>query len=198
MATFKLEKGGKFSIAKEISKIRLGIGWAKCDIDVDAHAFACIHTSSGAPSFYNDGSHAVSYANADLKRNKDKSFATPDGSFHHSGDNRTGEGEGDDERITIDLALLPEDIEEIMLFVTIHEAVEKGIHFGMVPDSYVSLYDVNNDAQPLAQYSLKNQCDGLISMQLGSMIKTDGKWAFEAVGKGSPTEGLGEIWGKLS
>lgn len=201
MATFKLEKGSSFSIEKAISRIRLGIGWdaakpGEPKRDIDAHAFACVYVN-GAPKFYNEGSHAVSYANADLKRNPDKSFQTSDGSMHHSGDNQSGDGDGDDERITIDLARLPEDIKEIFLFVTIHDAIARGQHFGMVENSQVSVYN-DDTGEKIASYSLRNEFDGLISLQVGSMVKTNGKWAFIAKEEGAKDAGLAELWGNLA
>jgi tellurium resistance protein TerD len=201
MASFKLEKGDKFAIAKAITKFRIGLGWDESatskPIDIDAHAFGCVAKPDGSPTFYNDASHAVTYANGALQKNADKSFQSADGSIVHSGDNRTGNGAGDDESIVIDSSLLPAEITEISIFLTIHEAASRGQTFGQISNSFVRL--LNEDSgDELARYDLQNEFATAITIQVGSLIKGAAGWEFKAIGAGTATNDLGAVLGMLS
>lgn len=197
---FKLEKGGKFSLDKGIQRVIIGLGWkegkASKPVDVDAHAFGCV-VNNGVPSFYNDGSHAVGYFNTSLKKGANKSFGTHDDSIIHTGDNRTGAGEGDDEQIKVALDKVPSEITEILIFLTIHEAKSRGQHFGIIEDSYVSVRNEDDGAE-LARYSLRNEFSGAITIQVGSLVRDNGTWKFTAVGAGTADESLGDVLSKLS
>ena len=191
MVKFQLEKGGKFQIDKGIRRIRVGLGWDAGDnFDLDGSAFGLVHLPSGKPMFYNDGSHAVCYANTGLKR-PDGSFATTDGSIVHSGDNRTGAGDGDDEVITIDLDKLPPLIQEIAVWVTIYKAVERRQNFGLVKNSYIKVTDVDANAD-VAEYKLREEFGDSTSVQVGSFVKDGAAWVFAAVGSGAAVE-LGRV-----
>ena len=201
MAKFKIEKGGSFKVDKGIQHVRLGLGWKEGKlskpVDVDAHAFGCVNLN-GTPTFYNDASHALTYANKGaLKRGAGKAFGTHDDSMQHTGDNLTGAGDGDDETILIFLDKLPPEINEIMIFLTIHEAAERGQHFGQVEDSYVVMYN-DDSKEELVRYNLRNEFDGAITIQIGSLTKKGEDWTFNAVGAGTPTESLEDVLGKLS
>jgi len=195
MATFNLEKGSKFQINKGIQQVRVGLGWdAGNDFDLDASAFGLIHCT-GNPRFYNDGSHAVCYANTGLKQN-DGTFITSDESIHHLGDNRTGLGDGDDEKINIDFSKLPADIVEISIFVTIYEAGQRGQDFSMVENSYVRIVDLDTN-QELCVYKLREDFAGKAAVQVGSLVKEKGIWSFQTIGAGSGAE-LGDILNQYS
>lgn len=200
MATFNLQKGDKFSIAKAVTKFRIGLGWDESattkPIDIDAHAFGCVLDASGAPKFYNDASHAVTYANGGLTK-YGSGFGSADGSIIHSGDNRTGNAAGDDESIVIDSSLLPAEITEISIFLTIHEAKARSQVFGQISNSYVRL--INEDGgEELARYDLQNEFATAITIQVGSLIKGANGWEFKAVGAGTDANDLGAVLGMLS
>lgn len=200
MATFNLNKGDKFSISKAVTKFRIGLGWDESatskPIDIDAHAFGCIIDASGAPKFFNDASHAVTYANGGLTK-YGSGFGSADGSIIHSGDNRTGNAAGDDESIVVDSSLLPAEITEISIFLTIHEAKARGQVFGQISNSYVRL--LNEDGgEELARYDLQNEFGTAITIQVGSLVKGANGWEFKAVGAGTDANGLEQVLGMLS
>jgi len=195
MATFNLKKGNKFEISKGIRKIQVGLGWNPAvaegvQFDVDAHAFGL---SSGR--FYNDASHALTYANTSLKRDG-KAFITEDKSMRHSGDDRNGKAPGIDEAIDIDFDLLPEAIDEISIFITIYEAKTRKQNFGMVEDAFAIVKDVSGGVD-LCKYALTSEFVDAITVQVGSMVKNDGKWSFAAVGAGTSSDELGEVLERL-
>jgi stress response protein SCP2 len=196
---FKIEKGGRFNIEKALSHILVGLGWDAAKvappIDIDGHAFGCVNIN-GAPRFYDNGSHAVTYAAKDgLKRSGSK-FGTSDDAIIHYGDNLTGNGDGDDEQIEINFDKLPKEINDVAIFVTIHEAKKRGQHFGMVDNAFLHL--TNRDTgEELARYNLKNEFNGHVTIQIGSFVKNDDKWSFVAVGAGTADQGLMDVINSL-
>jgi tellurium resistance protein TerD len=201
MATFNLQKGGKFAINKGIQRIRIGLGWDVANkpgetFDLDASVFGLVHIN-GQPKFYGDGSHALTYANQDLRKDpKDKSLHTADEMMVHTGDNRTGTGQGDDEQIVIALAQLPADLVEVSVFITIYEAVTRKQDFGRVSTAYVRVSDEDTQ-QELCRYDLSHEFGGKTAVQVGSFVREGNQWVFKAIGAGS-TADLGAILEKYS
>lgn len=198
---FNVEKGNKFEVDKGIQNIIIGVGWKEGrstkPIDIDVHALGC-SIVNGAPKFYNDNSHVVSYANKGaLNVGSGSSFGTKDGSITHTGDNLTGVGEGDDESIKVNLAKVPDGIDQILILITIHQAKERGQNFGMVDDSYVRIVNEDN-ADELCRYDLRQEFATAITIQAAALVKTDGKWAFVAIGGGTKDETLMDVLNKLS
>lgn len=200
MPSFNLTKGGAFQLAKSLNNVLIGLGWdpvAGRNVDVDAHAFGVLPRAGGAPVFFNDASHALTYANKiALKVNANKSFETADGSLHHSGDDRSGSSSAgaDDELITVILSKLPEAITEVQIWLTIHEPA--GATFSAINNAFVRV--ANKDSgEELARYNLGTEFASNNSCQCGSLFKKDGNWTFVAIGAGVNV-GLGDILSKLS
>ena len=201
MASFNVKKGGGFQIKKSITQVVIGCGWDVSartgeTFDLDTHALACTH-EAGSPSFYNEGSHALTYANQDLVKGANKSFATSDGSMQHLGDNRNGKGDGDDEQISLALSRIPNEVAEIMLFVTVHEARARRQNFSRVQNAFVRVVDADTQAE-LCRYDLGAEFGECITLQVGSLVRENAGWTFKAVGAGFKQEELGEILEKLS
>jgi tellurium resistance protein TerD len=199
MATFELNKGGRFSLDKGIQRVTVGLGWDAGDnVDLDASAFGLAHLQGGKPVFYNDGSHAVCYANKEL-RQPNGQFKTSDGSIIHSGDNRTGDGDGDDEVINFDFTKLPGDIVEIAIWITIYEGEKPKPNeapkpkqvFGQVKNSYIRITNADTKGE-LCVYHLREEFAQSTAVQVGSFTKENGIWHFDAVGAGAEVE-LGKI-----
>lgn len=176
MSSINLKKGGTIDLKKQVptlSRIRVGMGWEKvaAPLDLDASVFPCKYIN-GQPKLFSD-SHFVFFNN----------LSTPNRSIVHSGDNRTGAGEGDDESVTIDLNLLEADISEISFVVTIHEAIERNQNFGMLKDAYIKVYD-DVTGNVICEYDLDATFTNETASQLGSLVKVNGQWSFHAVGAG--------------
>ncbi|WP_300347697.1 TerD family protein [Clostridium sp.] len=101
-----------------------------------------------------------------------------------SGDNRTGAGEGDDERITISLDSINSNIHKIVFVVTIHNAQAKRQTFGMVNNSYVRLLDADNNEKELCRFNLKEDGSTATSVIFAELYREAGEWQFKAVGEG--------------
>ncbi|WP_195984013.1 TerD family protein [Clostridium sp. D33t1_170424_F3] len=170
-----LSKGQKISLSKEAPNLKValvGLGWdtkqydGGADFDLDASIFLldasgkCAHDTDFI--FYN---------------NLSSSGVT------HSGDNRTGEGEGDDEAITIEFDKVPQSVERIAVTVTIYDAPARGQNFGQVQNAYVRLLDVDSGTE-LLRYDLGEDYSTETAIVFAEIYRYNGEWKFSAVGSG--------------
>lgn len=177
MAVISLAKGQKVDLTKTnpgLSKIFVGLGW-----DVNKY--------DGGHDFDLDASVFLLDANAKVSGPEDFVFYNnkvgANGSVVHSGDNLTGEGEGDDEQVKISLKDVPEHIQKITFAVTIHEADVRNQNFGMVSNSYIRI--VNEDTnEELIRYDLGEDFSIETAVVVGELYRHNGEWKFAAVGSG--------------
>lgn len=170
-----LKKNDVLDLTKKnpgLDKVILGAGWDVAtmgqDFDIDIAAFLV-----GSNNKVNQIPQDVIFFN-----NK---FG--DG-IYLEGDNRTGAGEGDDERIQIDLSQIRSDIQRIVFIVTIHEAQARRQTFGMVNNSYVRLLDTQNNDRELCRFNLKADGSTATSVLFAELYRDMGEWQFKAVGEG--------------
>ena len=171
-----LQKGGNVNLSKEapgMKKMLVGLGWSLRATDGDA--------------FDLDGSAFLLGAGDKVRSDADFVFynqnKSSDGSVVHSGDNRTGEGEGDDETITVELDKVPADVEKIAVCVTIHVAEARRQNFGMVSRAYVRCVDAITNAE-VARYDLSEDASVEAAMVFGEIYRHNGEWKFKAMGQG--------------
>jgi tellurium resistance protein TerD len=171
-----LQKGGNVNLSKEapgLSKMVVGLGW-----DVRA--------TDGA-EFDLDG--AVFLLNGSGKVRSDADFVfynnlkSTDGSILHSGDNRTGAGDGDDETVTIELSRVPADVDKIVLAVTIHEAESRRQNFGQVSKAFVRCVNAAGNTE-IARYDLSEDGSTEAAMVFGEVYRAGSDWKFRAIGQG--------------
>jgi tellurium resistance protein TerD len=171
-----LQKGQNVSLSKQapgLKKVRFGLGWdvRKTDgsaFDLDASAF--VLDANG--KVLSDG-HFVFYNNA-----KD-----PSGAVIHLGDNRTGEGAGDDEAVEIELGLMPPNAAKVSFVVTIHEAEARKQNFGQVANAYIRALNADGD-QEIARYDLSEDASTETAMIFGELYRSNDEWKFKAIGQG--------------
>lgn len=113
------------------------------------------------------------------------------GGVTHTGDNRTGEGEGDDEQLIVDLSKLPADVSKVMVCVTIHQGAERRQNFGQVSEAFVRVVN-NANQQEVARFDLSEDGSTETAMVFGELYKHNGEWKFRAVGQGF-NGGLGPL-----
>ena len=172
-----LTKGQKVSLTKGnpgLKKIFVGLGW-------DTNAF-----DTGA-AFDLDASAFLLGANGKVAKSEDFVFygnlKHPSGAVTHTGDNLTGEGEGDDESIMVDLSLVPADIEKIAFTATIYDADARRQTFGQVNNAYIRIYDeVTN--QEILRYDLGEDFSIETAVVFGELYRHNGEWKFNAIGSG--------------
>lgn len=182
-----LQKGQKTDVTKGnagLSKIVVGLGWdvnkydGQANFDLDASAFlldangkALIKTDSSGR--VTSDSDMVFYGN--LKHNS--------GSVSHTGDNLTGEGEGDDEQIKVDLSAVPSSVEAIAFTVTIYDATNRKQNFGQVSNAFVRIFNEETNEE-LIRYDLGEDYSVETALVVGKLYRKDGEWKFEAIGSG--------------
>src|SRR5215218_3273404 len=171
-----LSKGGNVSLSKEapgLTAIQVGLGWDVrstdgADYDLDASAFLLNQAgkvrSDGDFIFYNN-------------------LKSADGSVEHTGDNRTGAGEGDDEVIKINLATVPPDVQKVSVAVTIHEADSRHQNFGQVQSAFIRIVN-QADNREIARYDLSEDASTETAMIFGEVYRNGAEWKFRAVGQG--------------
>jgi tellurium resistance protein TerD len=168
-----LTKGGNASIGA-IQKFVVGMGWDTNEtdtgqtFDLDASAFML-----NANGKLLSESHFVFYNN----------LKSPEGCVEHTGDNRTGDGDGDDESIIVDLTKLPLGCEKITFVVTIHDGESKRQNFGQVRNAFVRIFDPANNVE-IIKYDLGEDYSIETAVEFGELYKKDGNWKFKAVGAG--------------
>ena len=171
-----LGKGGNVSLSKEdpgLTKILIGMGWDTrstdgTDFDLDASAFLLA------------ASDKVRDDNAFIFYNCLKSA---DGSVEHTGDNRTGEGDGDDEAIKVDLARVSADIQKVAIAVTIHDGAARNQNFGMVSNAFIRIVnDLTNNE--IVRFDLAEDASTETALVFGEVYRNGTDWKFRAVGQG--------------
>lgn len=171
-----LQKGGNVSLSKEapsMSKMIIGLGW-----DVRA--------TDGA-AFDLDGSAFLLNESGKVRSDADFIFynqsKSADGSVEHTGDNRTGDGDGDDEQIVIELGKVPADVQKIAVAVTIHEAETRGQNFGMVSSAFIRCVNADGNSE-IARFDLSEDASVETAMIFGEVYRHNGEWKFKAIGQG--------------
>lgn len=171
-----LQKGGNVSLSKEspgLNRIRVGLGW---DVRVtDGAAF-----DLDASAFLLNESGKVRSTADFIFYNQLKSAC---GGVEHTGDNKTGEGEGDDETINVMLNSIPADVTKIAIVVTIHDAESRGQNFGQVGSAFVRIVNDGSNEE-IARFDLSEDASTNTAMIFGELYRHSGEWKFRAVGQG--------------
>ncbi len=179
-----LTKGANVSLTKAapgLTAVTVGLGWdARTtngkEFDLDGSAILC-----GADGNALSDGHFVFYGRE----------ASVDGSVKHGGDNLTGVGDGDDEKIRVNLANVPADCAKIVIVVTIYEADKTGQNFGMVRNAFIRVVDEATGAE-IARYDLSEDSSTETGLVFGELYRNGDEWKFRAVGQGY-TNGLAGI-----
>ena len=166
-----LQKGQREVI--NAPKFTVGLGWdtnqsaTGGDFDLDASIFIL-----GDNGKLLSDSHFVFYNN----------LKSPSGAVEHTGDNLTGDGDGDDEQINVDLSKIDSNATDIRIVITIHDAEARKQNFGQVRNSFVRIVDENG--QEMLMYELEEDFSIETAVEFGRIYKRNDTWKFEAVGVG--------------
>ena len=172
-----LSKGGNVSLTKEapgLTAVNVGRGWdvntfAGGDFDLDASAIMLDAGGRVTP----DDSGFIFFNN----------LRSPDGSVSHAGDNLTGQGEGDDEVIKVNLAAVPSEVDRIVFPVSIYEAEQRSQSFGQVRNAFIRIVNQTGGAE-VARYDLTEDASTETAMVFGELYRNGSDWKFRAVGQG--------------
>ncbi len=171
-----LNKGGNLSLSKTVPTLKnilLGLGWEArssdgSDFDLDASAFLLADSGKVRSDedfiFYNQ-------------------LKSPCGAIEHTGDNRTGAGDGDDEAIKINLTKVAPDIKRIVICVTIHDADKRKQSFGQVNGAFMRVVNMDDNAE-IVRFDLSEDYSTETAMIFGEVYRHNEEWKFKAVGQG--------------
>ena len=171
-----LKKGGNLSLSKtalSLKMILVGLGWSA-------------RSTSGA-AFDLDASAFMVAENGKVRADDDFIFygklTSNCGSVEHTGDERTGDADGEDEALKIDLEKVPAWVKRVVVCVTIHDAEDRGQNFGQVSDAFMRIVNMNGDTE-IARFDLSEDYSTETAMIFGEVYKNGDEWKFKAVGQG--------------
>ncbi|WP_374983300.1 TerD family protein [Streptomyces fradiae] len=184
-----LSKGGNVSLTKaapNLTAVTVGLGWdvrTTTGTDFDLDASALLLNAQGKVA--TDGNF-VFFNN----------LKSSDGSVEHTGDNLTGEGEGDDEQIKVSLATVPADVDKIVFPVSIYDAETRQQSFGQVRNAFIRVVNQANNEE-LARYDLSEDASTETAMVFGELYRHGAEWKFRAIGQGyaSGLRGIAQDFG---
>ncbi len=187
----KLQKGQKVSLSKEnagLSRVIVGLGWD--EVERKRSFFA------PKPQDIDCDAFAIMLKNGKLVDNKDivyfGNLSHYTNSVNHMGDNLTGEGDGDDEQIVIDLNSVPAEYDKIVLAVNIYKAYDRRQNFGLIKNAFIRLVDARNNNE-MCIYNLTEDYSGMTAMLFGEVYRYNGEWKFNAVGQGTTDGSISEF-----
>lgn len=193
-----LQKGQKVNLKKDngqaLGRVMVGLGWdpvenrksggflssifsggGGADIDCDASVFLC----QGGKLLGTDD--VVYFGN----------LAHSSNAVRHMGDNLTGEGEGDDEQVFVDLDAVPDKYDKLVFVVNIYQAKERKQNFGMIKNAFIRIID--DKGTEFCRYDLSEKYEGMTAMVFGEIYRYKGEWKFNAIGQGTTDTGLGDL-----
>ena len=189
----KLQKGQKVSLSKDnagLSRIIVGLGWD--EVQQQSRGFF-----APKPQPIDCDAFALLLQNGKLLDTRDVVYfgnlTHMSGAVKHMGDNLTGEGDGDDEQIEVDLSKVPANIEKIAFTVTFYDAETRHQNFGQVSNAFCRIVDESTGAE-LVRFDLGEDFSIETAIVVGELYKHNGEWKFNAVGSGFQG-GLAALWG---
>ena len=201
-----LQKGQRVDLKKSdgdfLSKVMIGLGWDEAEksetpqhsggflsglfggsskkkvhnIDCDASVFVC------RDGKLRNSSDVVYFGNLEH----------PSGAIKHMGDNLTGEGEGDDEEIFVDLFKLPKDCDKLVFVVNVYKARERQQQFGMIKNAFIRICD-DTTGQEFFRYNLSENYEGMTAMIFGEIYRRNDQWRFNAIGQATTDDSITEL-----
>ena len=193
-----LQKGQKVNLKKSdgqaLSRIRIGLGWDPVKQEKKGGLFGSIFGGS-APDIDCDASVLVCKGGRLSGKSDIVYFGNlkhPSGAIVHTGDNLTGDGEGDDEQILVDLTAVPQDYDKLVFVVNIYDCESRKQDFGMIANAFIRICD-ERTGEEFCRYNLSESYAGMTAMIFGEIYRHNGEWKFNAIGQGTTDTGLSAL-----
>lgn len=191
-----LEKGQRIDLTKGkagLTNILVGLGW---DPVSQGGGFLGKLFGGGGGADVDCDASVLMLKNDKFTENKDLIYfgnlKSKCGSVEHTGDNLTGEGDGDDEQVLVNLSKVPGNVNKLVFVVNIYDALRRNQHFGMIQNAYIRIVDRSNN-QELVKYNLKDDYAGKTSLIVGELYRQENEWKFAALGNGTNDAELADI-----
>ena len=180
-----LQKGQKIDLTKGgggLRQVMVGLGWDEAEqprgffapkpqpIDCDASAILC---GANGRIVGNDISQCCVYFG---------NLRHPSGAIVHQGDNLTGEGDGDDEQIMVNLPMVPSQVDKIVFVVNIYDARKRNQHFGLIRNAFIRLVDMDHHTE-ICRFNLSENYNNMTGLVVGEIYRKNGEWKFNAIGQ---------------
>lgn len=186
-----LSRGQRINLSKEVeglSKIMVGLGW-----DAAKQSGGILNHLFGSTSYSIDcDASAITMGNGNKYRACIYYGNLSEDNVYHHGDNLTGDGDGDDEQITVDLAHLSSEIERIVFVVNIYNCTERKQDFGLIKNAYIRLVD-ESTGKEICKYNLSDDYAGKTAMIFAEVYRNNGEWKFNAIGQGTNDASISQL-----
>lgn len=197
--TVSLQKGEKVELRKTngdtLRNIVVGLGWDALPPPKKGGIMGLFAGQPKTPEIDCDAS-VLMCKNGKLGNNRDiiyfGNLMHASGSVKHTGDNRTGEGEGDDEQIIVNLEKVPAEYEKLIFVANVYQANLRGQHFGMIQNAFIRIVDKDNDTE-ICRFDLTEKYSGMKSMIFGELYREGELWKFNALGEGTTDDSIGAL-----
>ncbi|MEH7344545.1 TerD family protein [Bacillus sp. JJ1532] len=194
-----LQKGQRVDLTKGnpgLSKIVVGLGWDPVQSRGGGLLGSLFGGGGSGANIDCDASVIMLGENDKIRNNSDVIYfgnlKSNDGSVQHTGDNLTGDGDGDDEQILIDLSRVPAQVHKLVFVVNIYDCVKRKQHFGMIQNAFIRIVNSAN-GQEMIHYNLTDDYSGKTCLVVGEIYRHGADWKFAAVGTGTSSPGLADV-----
>lgn len=193
-----LQKGQRVDLTKGnagLTRLMVGLGWDEAKRPKKGGFFGSLFSAPPA-DIDCDASVLMLNENGKLSRKEDLIYfgnlRSRCGSVMHSGDNLTGEGEGDDEKIFVEINKIPPNIHRLVFLVNIYDCIRRKQHFGMIRNAFIRVVNASNN-QELVKFNLSENYEGKTTLFAGEIYRYDNEWKFAAIGEATNDTSLAEI-----
>ncbi len=200
MMAINLQKGQRVDLTKGnpgLSKIMVGLGWDPVQNRGGGGLLGSLFGGGGGGANIDcDASVIMLGENGKIRSNSDVIYfgnlKSSDGSVQHTGDNLTGDGDGDDEQVLVDLSRVPSQVHKLVFVVNIYDCVKRKQHFGMIQNAFIRIVNSANN-QEIIHFNLTDDYSGQTCLVVGEIYRHGNEWKFAAVGTGTSAPGLGDV-----
>ncbi|OOB75473.1 stress protein [Clostridium haemolyticum] len=196
-----LKKGERISLTKEdvtLSRIMVGLGWDPVEQKSSKGIFGTLFNSS-APDIDCDVSVIMLNKDSKIQSKKDVIYfgnlSHISGSVQHMGDNLTGDGDGDDEQVVLELSKIPSSIEKLVFVVNIYDCVKRNQHFGMIRNAFIRIMNLQDNKEML-RFNLTDNYSNKTGIYVAEIYRRGLEWKFAAIGEGDTVTGLQDMINK--
>lgn len=194
-----LQKGQRVNLTKEnagLSKIMVGLGWDPVGQGGKKGLFGNLFGGGGAPDIDCDASVFMLNGDDKIQAKGDiiyfGNLKHSSGSVNHMGDNLTGDGEGDDEQIAVELAKVPEHVQKLVFVVNIYDCIKRKQHFGMIKNAFIRIINLQNN-QEILRFNLSDDYSNKTALYVAEIYRHGSEWKFAAIGEGDSSTGLNQM-----
>ncbi|MEK4426829.1 TerD family protein [Solibacillus sp. FSL K6-1523] len=198
--TINLQKGQRVDLTKGntgLNKITVGLGWDPVQQKSSGGLFGGLFGGGGSKGANVDCDASVILLKDDRLAAKEDviyfgNLKGANGAVAHSGDNLTGDGDGDDEQVVVELKSIPADYNRLVFVVNIYEAAQRKQHFGMIQNAFIRVVNGATNEQ-LLKYNLSEDYSGQTTLITGEIYRHENEWKFAAIGTGTQDNSIGEV-----